>query len=122
VALGVDLNGAAIAAALGDPVAPSAVAPAAKVGGACVRFLVAKPGDLRRVSGVEEAAELPGIRGIRLYRRPGHRFGPFRRGGDRAGAILAVGESRDDALAKAARAAGMVKLETAKPARATSGV
>jgi biotin carboxylase len=122
VALGVDLNGAAIAAALGEEVPPPSLAPVAKVGGACVRFLVPRPGELRRVMGVEEASELGGIRGVRIYRRPGHRFGQFRRGGDRAGAILAVGSSRDDALAKAARAAALVKLETAKPARATSGV
>jgi biotin carboxylase len=118
VALGVDLNGAAIAAALGDPVPAGSLAPVAKVGGACVRFLVPRPGELRRVAGVEEAHELEGIRGVRLYRRPGYRFGPFRRGGDRAGAILAVGASRDDALAKARRAAALIKFETVKPARA----
>src|SRR5262249_27612886 len=39
VALGVDLNGAALAAALGEDVLPAAVSPAAKVDGACVRFL-----------------------------------------------------------------------------------
>jgi biotin carboxylase len=112
VSLGVDLNGAALSAALGEEVPASALAPVAKVGGACVRFLVAPPGELREVVGVEEAFGLDGIRGIRIYRRIGHRFEEFRRGADRAGAVLAVGESREDALERAAKAEAMIRFET----------
>jgi biotin carboxylase len=111
VALGVDLNGAALSAALGEEIPPSALAPVAKVGGACVRFLVAPPGELREVTGVQEAFALDGIRGIRIYRRPGHRFGELRRGADRAGAVLAVGDSREEALDRADRAEATVKFE-----------
>jgi biotin carboxylase len=110
-ALGVDLNGATIAAALGDPVTPQMLAPRARVGGACVRFLVAPPGELREVTGVEEAFAQEGIRGIRIYRRPGHRFGELRRGADRAGAILAVGDSRQQALERAAHAEAIIRFE-----------
>lgn len=112
VSLGVDLNGAALSAALGEEVPASALAPVAKVGGACVRFLVAPPGELREVVGVEEAFGLDGIRGIRIYRRIGHRFEEFRRGADRAGAVLAVGDSREDALERAAKAEAMIRFET----------
>jgi biotin carboxylase len=111
VALGVDLNGAALSAALGEEIAPSTLAPVAKVGGACVRFLVAPPGELREVTGVQEAFALDGIRGIRIYRRPGHRFGDLRRGADRAGAVLAVGDSRDEALAGADQAEATIRFE-----------
>ena len=111
-ALGVDLNGAALSAALGEDVSAAALAPVARVGGACVRFLVPPAGELRMVAGVEEAFALEGIRGIRIYRRPGHRFGEFRRGADRAGAILAVGDSREEVLERAARAEGMIRFET----------
>lgn len=111
VALGVDLNGAALSAALGEEVAAAALAPVARVGGACVRFLVAPPGEMREVNGVEEAFALEGVRGIRIYRRPGHRFGEFRRGADRAGAVLAVGDSREEALERAARAETMIRFE-----------
>ncbi|HEX6662355.1 MAG TPA: ATP-grasp domain-containing protein, partial [Gaiellaceae bacterium] len=79
VALGVDLNGAALSAALGEDIPPAALTPSAQVGGACVRFLVPPPGELRAVTGVEEAFALDGIRGIRVYRRRGHRFGELRR-------------------------------------------
>jgi biotin carboxylase len=112
VALGVDLNGAALAAALGEEVPPSSLAPVARVGGACVRFLVAPPGELREVTGMEEAFAQEGIRGIRIYRRTGHRFGELRRGADRAGAILAVGASREEALERASRAEAMIRFET----------
>ena len=112
VALGVDLNGAALSAALGEEVSAASLAPVARVGGACVRFLVAPPGELREVTGVEEAFAEEGIRGIRIYRRPGHRFGELRRGADRAGAVLAVGESREQALERAARAEAMIRFET----------
>jgi biotin carboxylase len=111
VALGVDLNGAALSAALGEEVPPASLSPVAKVGGACVRFLVAPPGELREVTGVQEAFALDGVRGIRIYRRPGHRFGELRRGADRAGAVLAVGDSRQEALEHAGRAEAMIRFE-----------
>jgi biotin carboxylase len=111
-ALGVDLNGATLSAALGEHVPAATLAPRARVGGACVRFLVPPAGELREVVGVEEAFALEGIRGIRIYRRPGHRFGEFRRGADRAGAILAVGDNREQALERAAGAEGMIRFET----------
>jgi biotin carboxylase len=112
VSLGVDLNGAAIAAAVGETIPSGSITPVAKVGGACVRFLVPPPGELQEVAGVEEAFALPGVRGIRIYRRKGHRFGEFRRGADRAGAILAVGGSREEALERAAKAEAMIRFET----------
>jgi biotin carboxylase len=110
--LGVDLNGLALAAALGHEIPSTALAPATRAGGGCVRFLVAPVGELRDVSGLEEGFALEGIRGIRLYRKEGYRFGPLLRGADRAGAILALGDSRDDALARADRAADLIQFHT----------
>jgi biotin carboxylase len=110
--LGVDLNGLALAAALGHEIPAAALAPAARAGGGCVRFLVAPPGELRDAEGLEEAFALDGVRGIRLYRKEGHRFGPLLRGADRAGAILALGDSRDEALERADRAAELIRFRT----------
>jgi biotin carboxylase len=108
LALGVDLYALAIDAALGRPLDVPAAEP--RVGGACVRFLVAPVGTLREVEGVAEASRMPGIAEVRVYRRPGHEFGPLRAGSDRAGAVLAVGDDRDDALARAGRAAARIVL------------
>jgi biotin carboxylase len=107
-ALGVDLNGLALAAALGEAVAPPRPAPQA--GGACVLFLVPPAGPLAEVTGIEDAAAAEGIQLVRVYRRPGFVFGPFRRGADRAGAVLAVADSRDEALVRASAAAETIRF------------
>ncbi len=49
----------------------------------------------------------------RIYRSPGYIFPPLRRGGDRAGAVLAVGSERAEAVERAARAAECIRFETA---------
>jgi biotin carboxylase len=111
-ALGIDLNGLSLAAVLGEEIPARALVPFERVGGACVKFLVAPPGELREVEGVEEAEAVDGVLDVRLYRRPGHCFGELRRGSDRAGAVIAVGDSRKEALQRAARAAECVRFET----------
>lgn len=103
-AVGVDLNGLAIDAALGEPLEPPR--PQAQVGGAVTRFLVAPPGILERV-------EVPDGLQVRIYREPGHVFGPLRRGADRAGAVLATAESRAEAVARADAAAQRIRFVTA---------
>jgi biotin carboxylase len=113
-ALGVDLNRLAIAAALGENTSDNLLQAESRVGGACVRFLVAPEGELVATIGEDDARAVEGVLEVLLYRAPGYRFGPFRRGGDRAGAIIAVGESRDDALARADRAAECVRFQTAE--------
>ncbi len=55
---------------------------------------------------------------MRVYRRPGHVFGELRRGPDRAGAILAVGDSAEEALARADKAESLIGFET-EPVGAT---
>jgi len=109
-ALGVDLNGLALGAAFGEPVAVPVPNP---VGGACVRFLVPPEGILRVVEGLDEAAAVDGVRDVEVYREPGWTYGPFRSGPDRAGYVLARGESRDDALERANRAVQRIRFETA---------
>jgi hypothetical protein len=87
------------------------------IGGGCVLFLIAPAGELRSTQGVAEAASIDGVEWVRTYRRPGWRFVPLRRGADRAGAVLAVGASRDEALVRARRAAEAVRfLVDANPA------
>jgi len=124
-ATGVDLNALAIDAALGDLASdtvslapsggPGAGGANARVdtgsnGGAAVVFLVPPAGRLVEVEGVAEAEALPGVRWVRVYRRPGHIFGPLRRGVDRAGAVLVTGADRDEALERGRRAADAVRF------------
>ena len=110
-AVGVDLNDLAVSFALGqDPCHNVSQAGGRGSGGACVLFLVAPEGVLLETEGVEAAEAMEGVEWVRTYRSPGWRFGPLRRGADRAGAILATGADREDALARARRAARAVRF------------
>jgi biotin carboxylase len=111
-ALGVDLNAITVVKALGGDVHAHDLAPVHGVGGACVRFLVAPVGRLEEVRGVDDAYDLDGVRGIRIYRKPGHVFGALRGASDRAGAVLATGDTPEDALESADRAAGRIRFVT----------
>jgi biotin carboxylase len=110
---GVDLNALALSAALGDrPTAEEVVRPyEERVGGAVTRFLVAPPGTLESVEAPQGAT---GVLWTRIYREPGHVFGPLRRGSDRAGALLAVGATRDEALTRAESAVERIRFVTAE--------
>ncbi len=77
-------------------------------GGACVRFLVAPPGVLTGVDGIREALEVPGVLDAVPYRPPGWEFGILRTGHDRAGFVLARGDSRAEALQRAEEAAACI--------------
>jgi biotin carboxylase len=111
-ATGVDLNWLALAAALGrtPPVEQVTGAYSERVGGAVTRFLVAPPGVLESV---EVPQGLPGVLRARIYREPGYVLSPLRRGSDRAGAVLAVGRTREEAVARADAAAERVRFLTA---------
>ena len=105
---GIDLNGLAIDAAVGAELVLAGHEP--RVGGAVTRFLVAPPGVLERV---DVPDDLEGIEQVRIYREPGYVHTPLRRGADRAGAVLATGGSRDEALARANAAADRIRFVTA---------
>jgi biotin carboxylase len=111
-ATGVKLNDLALDFALGNEACVSETQShvSSHPGGACVLFLVAPEGVLQAVEGREQAHLAAGVVDVRIYREPGFRIGPLRRGPDRAGAVIAVGDSRDDALARARTAADAIRF------------
>jgi biotin carboxylase len=111
--LGVDLNGLALAAALGDDIGVPDLEPDPRAGGGVVRFLVAPPGSLVSVDGIDEALGEDGVVDVHVYRAPGYVFVPLRRGSDRAGAVIAVGGSREQARDRADAAAELIRFEVA---------
>jgi biotin carboxylase len=104
--LGVDLNGLALDAALGNELVLTPHEP--RVGGAVTRFLVAPPGVLERV-------DVPDGLEARIYREPGYVFGPLRRGADRAGAVLVTADSRQEAVDQADAAAESIRWHVGVP-------
>lgn len=107
-ATGVKLNELALDFALGNEACVDSTQ--SLVGGACVLFLVAPEGKLLAVEGREAAHAAEGVLDVRLYREPGHTFGPLLRGSDRAGAVIAVGDSREQALERARAAANDIRF------------
>ena len=107
-ACGVRLNDLTIDAALGLPV--QLPVPVERAGGVGTRFLVAPPGVLKEV---EIPEGMPGVERVRIYREPGYVLAPLRRGSDRAGAVLATGDSRDEAVARADAASDRIRFITA---------
>ena len=97
-ALGIDLHGLALSAALGKHITGKRLRPKHQAGGACVRFLTGA-GDPR---GLARAEAVPGVAWVRVYG-----------GSERAGAVLAVGASRAEALERATRAAECVRFHAA---------
>ena len=111
-ALGVDLNGLALSAALGERVDETRLRALPGPGGACVRFLVPPMGILEAVEGVAEAEQEEGVVWVRIYREPGSTLGELRRGADRAGAALAVGATAEEAVGRAESALARIRLVT----------
>jgi biotin carboxylase len=110
-ALGIPLNDLALAAALGDEIPAGALVPIERAGGVCVRLLDPGAGELQVVEGADDARGLEGVVDVAIYRQPGY---VFRAAEDEpAGAVIAVGSSRDEALERADRAAETVRLVTA---------
>jgi biotin carboxylase len=112
---GVELDRLALAAALGERVSRADVTGRFReqVGGAVTRFLHAPPGVLEAV---EAPQGLPGVASVRVYHEPGFVFGRVARASDRAGALLAVGATREEALARAESAAERIRFVTADAA------
>ena len=110
LAVGVDQNALAIRAVLGEPVDRRDLDPAMRAGGACVRFLLAPPGELHEIEGVDEAMSVTGVRAVHVYRDTGHVFGLLRRASDRAGAIVAAAATRGEAVAAAEQAADRIRF------------
>ncbi len=114
-ALGIELNGLALAAALGEPIDSDALTPRSLASGACTSFLVAPEGELVAVHGAEEASALEGVKRVRLYREPGYVFAPLRSRSDRAGAVLTLGRDREQAVERAREASDLIRFEVASP-------
>ena len=95
------MNALSLAAALGEEIPVRALVPVEWLA-RWLRFLVAPPGKLRAIEGEEEACAIDGVLDVRVYRRPGHVFGElYRCASDGAGAVIAVGDSREEALERA---------------------
>ena len=97
----------AIDAALGHAARPALQARR----GASIRFLQAPRGLLRAVSGVAEAAALPGVAAVHIAVEPGSPVGALQDKEDRPGFVVALADDTAEARAIADRACGLLHFD-----------
>jgi biotin carboxylase len=114
--IGVDLVEIALRQALGEQIPDELLRPSVRQPLA-IRFWTAEPGLLptgvvRAVNGIEQALAAPGVVAGESYLTVGETIRAARVDGDRRGYVIALGETREDALAQADAAAALVEVET----------
>ncbi|MGW6929912.1 ATP-grasp domain-containing protein [Lentzea sp. NPDC054927] len=79
--------------------------------GAAVRFLTIEPGVVESVEGVDEARQLDGVHLLQVTVAPGEKFEGLRSSWDRAGIVMATGDTAAEALRRAETAAATVHIQ-----------
>jgi biotin carboxylase len=108
---GVDFVTAAIRLALGEEVRASDLVPRYQRH-ISQRYLFPQPGRVARISGVENAAKMPGVVFCQVRVKEGDVVGPVNSHPARAGLVMAMGDSRDDAINRAQTAIRAIQIET----------
>ncbi|WNE94158.1 ATP-grasp domain-containing protein [Streptomyces luomodiensis] len=118
-ALGIDLIDAVIARAAGQSRTPAV----AGRGHAAVRFLHnEREGRVTAVEGVEAAQAAPGVVAVAVGTAPGRTVRVTHSFQDRLGCVVATGADGEQAGARAAAAARLIRIELEKPAKPEEGV
>jgi biotin carboxylase len=112
LASGVDLYDRLLGVALGDAglERQGVVGPARRA--AIAKFLVARPGIVRAVAGLEEARAIRGVDDVQAFVGVGDRVRPLTDSAKRAGYALAHGSTRSEAAARADEALARLSIDT----------
>lgn len=78
--------------------------------GAVLAFPQVMPGKVLSVKSVEDARDVPFIRDLEIYLKPGDTINPLRSGGDRIGHIIALSDDRDSAEDAVQQAEHMIQI------------
>jgi len=111
LATGVDLVGVAIKLALGQAVSPSELIPTQRQGVA-IRYFFPTPG---RVVGVKQAelwSAAPGIHRMGFFVHPNDRVESVTNHTQRAGFVIATGETRAEAIERADQVVNSIQIDT----------
>jgi len=112
LATGVDLVGIAIRLALGDPVSLEDAIPRADQAVA-IRYFWPSPGRVVSVSHVEQAIAYPWVHRLHLFVGCGDMLESATNHTQRAGFVITVGDSSEEAVARARQVVSQVGIETA---------
>lgn len=111
---------AALRVLAGDELDPRELAPA-RSRAALFRTLVAPPGVLRAIRGLERARALPGVERVDLLVAPGARVAPARDATGAAGHVFATGRDAAEARARARAAAAELAFDVEPDAEPVPG-
>ena len=110
---GVDMVGAAIRLALADEVTIDEITPQRR-NGVAIRYFFPPPGRIDAIDGLDGLkAECPWVHRVGLFLGPGDTVEEVTDHTKRAGFVIAVGESRQEAVNRAISAVARVKITTA---------
>jgi biotin carboxylase len=109
---GVDLYARVLGVAIGDRDLERSPAEAAHDAAAIAKFLVARPGVVRAIGGVEAALALDGVHDVQTFVPVGGRVHPLTDSAKRAAYVLAHGPTRDIAIQRADAALATVRIDT----------
>ena len=107
---GVDLVGAAIRQALGEPVDPTDLQPKFNRPVA-QRYFFPRPGVVTAVQGAETFTNHPDVAYLELRVKPGDRIGPVDSHPARAGVVITTGESLEAAVGLAEKVAAEISID-----------
>ena len=113
LASGVDLYARVLGVALADEALEHQEATFAKHGAAVAKFLVARPGVVQSIDGLDAARAQPGIAEAECFVPVGAEVFPLTDSAKRAAYVLAHASTREDVLARADAALGTLRIETA---------
>jgi len=105
---GVDLMKAAIEVALGQE--PGNLEPVISQY-SIERAIITKPGIVKKITGLEEALKIPGIKEIFLNVRPGDKVIQPRSNVEKAGHIIAIGKTLEDAVRSYEQCRDIIKFD-----------
>jgi biotin carboxylase len=111
LASGVDLYDRLLGVALGDASLERQGAVGPVHGGAIAKFLIAPPGAVRAVRGLDEARGVPGVVDAQVFVPVGGRVFPLTDSAKRAAYALAHGGTRGEATARADAALAAITIE-----------
>ena len=112
LASGVDLYDRLLGVATGDEALERQAIVASPHGGAIAKFLIGRPGTLRAIVGLDLARAMPGIVDAQVFVPVGGQVQPLTDSAKRAGYVLAHGDSREQATARADAALARIHLDT----------
>jgi biotin carboxylase len=112
LASGVDLYDRLLGVALGDSALEQQGVVGVAHGGAIAKFLVARPGEVRAVRGLEEARSVAGVDDAEVFVPVGGRVFPLTDSAKRAAYVLAHGDTRAAAVERADAALEKIRIET----------